>query len=223
MDIFFQAYEYAASNPDQLVEALMVHVRLVAVPLAIGLVFGLPFGWLSSKSPLASTLVINSFSALRVIPSLAILFLTIPYFGLSFQSAAIALTILVMPPILITTDVAFRTIEPKIREAAYGMGMTSRQVLLRVDIPLALPAIVAGIKTATVEVIASATLAAFIGAGGFGSFIILGFALYDNSILLVGAIPVAIFALFAEVGLSLLQRLLQPPSRRSISKNFTCD
>lgn len=213
MNIFFQAYEYATSNSYQLVEALRVHLNLVAVPLAISLVFGLPFGWISSKSALASTVVINTFSALRVIPSLAILFLAIPYFGLSFQSAAIALTILAMPPILISTDVAFRTIKPAIREAAYGMGMTSRQVLWQVDIPLALPAIVAGIKTATVEVIASATLAAFIGAGGFGSFIILGFAIYDNAILLVGAIPVAVFALFAEVGLSLLQKLVEPPTR----------
>lgn len=213
MSLLTQAYEYVASNPDQLVSALEGHLLLVVVPLSIGLVVGLPLGLLSARSRTASTLLINSFNALRVIPSLAILFLAIPYFGLSFQSAAIALTILVMPPILISTDVAFRGIDPAIKEAAFGMGMSPRQVLRQVEIPLALPTIVAGIKTATVEVIASATLAAFIGAGGLGTFIVLGFALYDNAILLVGAIPVALLALIAEVSLSTLQRAIQPPVR----------
>ncbi len=210
-----QAYAYALNHADKLMSALIEHLWLVAVPLAIGLVVGLPLGLLSARSRAASTLLINSFNALRVIPSLAILFLAIPYFGLSFQSAAIALTILVMPPILISTDVAFRGIEPAIREAAFGMGMTPGQVLRQVEIPLALPVVIAGIKIATVEVIASATLAAFIGGGGLGTFITLGFALYDNTVLLVGAIPVAILALLAELSLSLLQRAVEPPLSRS--------
>ncbi len=215
MNIFTKALEYAATNPDKLVEALWQHLLLVVVPLAIGLGLGLPLGLLSSRSRTASTLLINSFNALRVIPSLAILFVTIPYFGLSFTSAAIALTLLVIPPILISTDVAFRSIEPAIREAATGMGMAPGQILQQVEIPLALPVIIAGIKTATVEVIASATLAAFIGAGGLGSFIVLGFSLYDNAILLVGAIPVAVLALIAEVSLSAIQRSLEPPRYRA--------
>ena len=215
MNIFAKALEYAASNPEKLVEALWQHLLLVVVPLAIGLGLGLPLGLLSSRSRTASTVLINSFNALRVIPSLAILFVTIPYFGLSFTSAAIALTLLVIPPILISTDVAFRSIEPAIREAATGMGMAPRQILQQVEIPLALPVIIAGIKTATVEVIASATLAAFIGAGGLGSFIVLGFSLYDNAILLLGAIPVAVLALIAEVSLSAIQRSLEPPRYRA--------
>lgn len=215
MNIFAKALEYAASNPEKLVEALWQHLLLVVVPLAIGLGLGLPLGLLSSRSRTASTVLINSFNALRVIPSLAILFVTIPYFGLSFTSAAIALTLLVIPPILISTDVAFRSIEPEIREAATGMGMAPRQILQQVEIPLALPVIIAGIKTATVEVIASATLAAFIGAGGLGSFIVLGFSLYDNAILLVGAIPVSVLALIAEVSLSAIQRSLEPPRYRA--------
>lgn len=215
MDVFAQAWDYATSNPDKVVLALWQHMLLVMVPLAIGLVLGLPLGLLSARSRMASTVLINSFNALRVIPSLAILFVAIPYFGLTFTSAAIALTLLVMPPILISTDVAFRSIEPAVREAAQGMGMSAGQVLQQVEIPLALPVIVAGIKTATVEVIASATLAAFIGAGGLGSFIVLGFSLYDNGILLVGAIPVAVLALVAEISLSALQRSLQPPTARA--------
>ncbi|MBD1910293.1 MULTISPECIES: ABC transporter permease subunit [unclassified Leptolyngbya] len=213
MDVFIQAYQYAFNNLDTLLKELQQHLLLVSVPLACGLLLGLPLGLWSARSRSASTVLINGFNALRVIPSLAVLFLLIPYSGLGFQSAAIALTLLAMPPILISTDVAFRTIDPMIREAAFGMGMDARQVLRLVEVPLALPVIIAGIKTATVEVIASATLAAFIGAGGLGSFIVLGFSLYDNAILLVGAIPVAILALVAEVMLSRLQKSLQPPLR----------
>lgn len=213
VDVFVQAFQYALNNLDTLLDELQRHLLLVAVPLICGLILGLPLGLWSARSPSASTVLINGFNALRVIPSLAVLFLLIPYSGLGFQSAAIALTLLAMPPILISTDVAFRTIDPMIREAAFGMGMDVRQVLRLVEVPLALPVIIAGIKTATVEVIASATLAAFIGAGGLGSFIVLGFSLYDNAILLVGAIPVAILALMAEVMLSRLQKSLQPPLR----------
>lgn len=212
MDILGRAIEYIASDTDKLISALGQHLLLVLVPLAIGLGLGLPLGFLCARSSVASTVLINTFNGLRVIPSLAILFVAIPYFGLTFTSAALALTLLVMPPILISTDVAFRSIEPAIIEAAKGMGMTPRQVLQKVEIPLALPIIISGIKTATVEVIASATLAAFIGAGGLGSFIVLGFSLYDNAILLVGAIPVALLALIAEVSLSMLQRLVQTPT-----------
>lgn len=211
MDVFSRAYAHAADNWADFLEALQQHCLLVLIPLAIGLVVGLPLGLWSARSRWASTVLINTFNGLRVIPSLAILFFAIPYLGLTFQSAVVALTLLVMPPILINTDVAFRSIDPMIREAAYGMGMSSRQVLRTIEIPLALPVVVAGIKTATVEVIASATLAAFIGVGGLGAFIVRGFSLYDNAILLVGALPVALLALLAEIGLSSLQRWLQPP------------
>ncbi|HHP7244693.1 MAG TPA: ABC transporter permease [Elainellaceae cyanobacterium] len=212
MDFFVQAYDYAIANLDRLTSAFGEHLLLVVIPLVVGLVLGLPLGLLSARSRIASTVLINGFNGLRVIPSLAILFVAIPYFGLSFQSAAIALTILVMPPILISTDVAFRNIDPMIREAAVGMGMAPNQILRSIEIPLALPVVIAGIKTATVEVIASATLAAFIGAGGLGDFIVLGFAQYDPAILLVGAIPVAGLALLAEISLASLQKAVQPPS-----------
>lgn len=211
MTVFSKAYAYAIDHSGDLLTALQQHFLLVLIPLGIGLLAGLPLGLWSARSPLASMILINSFNALRVIPSLAVLFLAIPYFGLSFQSAAIALTLLVMPPILINTDVAFRSIDPMVREAAFGMGMNPSQVLRQIEIPLALPVVIVGIKTALVEVIASATLAAFIGAGGLGTFIVRGFALYDNAILLVGAIPVAILALSAELGLSAAQRWVQPP------------
>jgi osmoprotectant transport system permease protein len=207
--LFFEAYWYAVEHGAELQMALRGHLLLVLVPMAIGLGVGLPLGLWSARSAWVSFALINGFNGLRVIPSLAILFLAIPYLGLSFWSAVVALTLLVMPPILISTDVAFRTIEPMIREAAVGMGMSRWQVLRQVEIPLALPMILSGIKTATVEVIASATLAAFIGAGGLGLFIVRGFALYNNAILLVGAVPVALLALLAETGLGRLNKRVQ--------------
>lgn len=208
--MLIRAYEYALAHQAELLDALLQHLALVAVALGIAILISVPLGIWTSRSKLVSQTVINLFNALRVIPSLAILFLAIPYFGLSFTSAAIALTILALPPVLLNTDAAFRTIDPAVLESAFGMGMTRRQVLTRIELPLALPVILTGIRIATVEVIASATLAAFIGSGGLGIYITRGFALYDTAILLVGAVPVAVLTLLAESLLDGLQHLLQP-------------
>ncbi len=210
--VLIDAYNYAVSRGDEWFRALGQHLLLVGVALAIGVLICVPLGILASRSRTASLGVINGANALRVIPSLAILFLAIPYFGLSFTSAVLALTLLALPPILINTDAAFRFIPAPVKEAAYGMGMTSRQVLWRVEFPLALPVILAGIRIATIEVIASATLAAFIGGGGLGIYITRGFALFDNSILLVGAISVAVLALTAELLFGGIERLVRVPS-----------
>lgn len=209
--ILLDAFQYALAHADEWLGALEQHLLLVAVALTIGIGVCVPLGALTARSRAASLSAINAANGLRVIPSLAILFLALPYFGLSFTAAALALTLLALPPILINTDAAFRGIAPAIQEAARGMGMNSRQMLWRVEFPLALPVILAGIRIATVEVIASATLAAFIGAGGLGIYITRGFALYDNSILLVGAISVALLALSAEIILGALERLARAP------------
>lgn len=209
--ILLDAFNYAASRGGEWSNALAQHLLMVGVALGIGILICVPLGILTSRSRTASLTVINGANALRVIPSLAILFLAIPYFGLSFTAAILALTVLALPPILINTDAAFRTISPTVKEAAAGMGMTSRQSLWRVEFPLALPVILTGIRTATIEVIASATLAAFIGAGGLGIYITRGFALFDNSILLVGAVSVACLALIAEIAFSGITRLARVP------------
>ena len=133
-------------------------------------------------------------TAARVVPSLAVLAFVLPITGVGYTSALIALTLLACPPILINTDVAFRDIEPSIREAASGMGMRHRELLRRVEYPLALPVIITGLRTSTIEVIASATLAAFIGGGGLGTFILDGLANNDMRQLLLGAIAVAFVA-----------------------------
>lgn len=210
--ILADALAYASTHVDELLGALGDHLLLVAVALGISLAICLPLGIWTSRSRLASLTFINLVNGLRVVPSLAVLFLAIPFLGLSFASAALALVLLALPPLLINIDTGFRTISPAVREAARGMGMTPWQSLLRVETPLALPVILAGVRTATTEVIASATLAAFIGAGGLGLYVVRGFALYDIPILLVGAIPVALLTLTAELSLSRAQRALEPPT-----------
>lgn len=209
-------FEYAATHLDELLLALRQHLIFVGVALGIGIAICVPLGiWTSRpRSRAAAETVMNIVNGMRVIPSLAVLFLLIPYLGLSFGAAVFALTLLAMPPILINTDAGFRTVDAAVRESARGMGMTSRQILWQIEFPLALPVILTGIRTAMVEVIASATLAAFIGGGGLGTFIVRGFAMYDAAILLLGALPVALLALIAEVVMSGLQRLAEPPRGR---------
>lgn len=212
--VLIDASRYAASHQEQVMEAIQQHLLLVSVPLGFALLMGGYAGWQcvcwSRQGSTKLTLVLlNLFNGLRVIPSLAILFLLIPILGLTFQAAAFALCLLAIPPILLATEVAFRTVPAPVREVGMAMGMTPWQLFCQVDLPLALPVILSGIKTATLEVIASATLAAFIGAGGLGSFITLGFALNEPAILLVGAIPVAGLAILAEGCLNCLQQSLR--------------
>jgi len=190
--------------------AVRDHLEMVGITLGIVLMVSIPLGIWTARSKLPALVIMNAINGMRVMPSLAVLFLVVPYLGLSTASALVALIILALPPVLINTDAGFRSLDKAILENARGMGMSGLQILLRVEFPLAMPVILAGVKTAAVEVIASATLAAFVGSGGLGIYITRGFALFDYSILMVGAVPVALLTLLAEAGLSALQRLAQP-------------
>ncbi|MDR7419683.1 MAG: ABC transporter permease [Armatimonadota bacterium] len=203
------AYQYGLMNQAMFWQAVATHVRLSVLALAVGAAVCIPLGiYVARRRPLAPQ-VLAAFSGLRVVPSLAILFLAVPYLGLGFLPAFVALTVLGCPPILINTEAAFRGVDPAIVEAALGMGMSPRQVLWRIEVPLATPVVVAGVRTAAVDVFASATLAAFIGGGGLGDFIARGFALFDPAIMLVGAIPVALLTMGAEAVLAGVQRVLE--------------
>jgi osmoprotectant transport system permease protein len=212
VSVIVDTWDYFLEHTDEFLEATVDHLLLVTIALLISIIICVPLGIWTSRSRGTANVVINAINGIRVIPSLAILFLAVPYLGVGLDTAVIALTILAMPPILVNTDAAFRTIDPAIKEAAAGMGMTRRQILRKVEFPLALPIILAGIRTASTEVIASATLAAFIGSGGLGLYIQRGYAMYRPSILLVGAIPVALLTLAAELLLSAMQRTMQPPT-----------
>jgi osmoprotectant transport system permease protein len=211
MELFREVILYIRDNPERFREAVFVHIRLSATALFLGMAIFIPLGIISSRTTRVGPALVGAVSSLRVLPSLAIIFLLYPWLGTGFQPALIALTILAGPALVINTDAALRNVSPSVREAAVGLGMNIAQAFARVELPLALSVIVAGVRTAAVEVIASATLAAFIGAGGLGAFITSGLTLLDTRLLLVGAIPVAALALTVELFLSGVERLVSPP------------
>jgi len=221
VDVLRDAIKFIRDEPDQFREALWLHVRLSLAALAAAIVLFFPIGVACSRSRRIGPLVVSVLSSLRVIPSLAVLFLLFPYrrdLGRlipfeerSFSLALIALVLLAGPPLIINTDAGLRAVDRTVLDHAKGIGMTPAQVFGRVHIPLALPVIIAGLRIAAVEVIASATLAAFVGVGGLGKFIISGVTQLDTHLLLVGALPVSLLALGAEVSLSLVERRVSPP------------
>jgi osmoprotectant transport system permease protein len=206
MDVFAGAWRYFQNNRDDFWNSLVQHLALSGSALLIALLVCVPLGAWAARSKPVAQLGINTANALRVVPSLAILFLAYPYLGLGFRNALVALTVLACPPILINTYAGFRSVDPAVVEAARGMGMQPAQVIRSVELPLALPVILAGIRIATVEVIASAALAAFIAAGGLGIFIQRGFAVNRPEITLAGVVPIALLALLADALLAGAQR-----------------
>lgn len=191
---------------------LAVHVEtylaLAAAALALGAVAGIVLGTAASHLRAARTPVLLLTNATRAVPSLALLTFMLPVLGVGFWSALAALAVLATAPIAITTDVAFRTVPAAARDAANGMGMTRAQLLRRVEWPLAFPFIFAGIRTAAADVIASAVLAAFIGAGGLGELVTTGLQADQPQRLWTGVAAIAIIAVCAEYGLAFAQRRL---------------
>ena len=178
--------------------------------MAAAVALGVPVAALAARRPLARALTLGGAGALRVVPSLAILTLTLPYLGLGFRPALLALIVLALPPIVINTELGLRAAAPAVIEAARGMGMTARQIRRRVEWPLAVPLVVAGCRTSAIEVIAGATLAAFIGGGGLGDFIVDGLATDDLGELLLGALSVAGLALLVDAALGAFARRIRP-------------
>lgn len=208
MDILTDALNYLMQNKSDFLQALAVHLQLSLFSLLIGILLCVPLGILCAKKARLSTSIMGAVNSFRVIPSLAILVIMMPLLGNGFLPALVALTILSCPPIVINTFLGISNVSASVKESATGMGMSDRQRLFRVEIPLALPLIISGIRTAAVEVISSATLAAFIGGGGLGTFIVNGLGMYDFSIVMVGAVPVALLAIFSEITLALVERYL---------------
>jgi len=189
---------------------LGAHVGLSLAAIAIAIAVGVPLGAFASGRPLARIVTLGGAGALRVVPSLAILTLTLPYLGLGFRPALLALVVLALPPIVINTELGLRAAPPASVDAARGLGMTAREIRRRIEWPLALPLLVAGTRTAAVEVVASATLAAFIGGGGLGDFIVDGLATDDVGELLLGAIAVALLALTVDAALGRVGHRFRP-------------
>ena len=188
-------YEYIADNYMKILLQVRDHLVISLLALALAALIGVPIGYLASKSAKGEKYLTAPFQMLRVVPSLAILVLLIPVMGTGIKPAMTALTILAIPPILLNTVVGFREVPAFMVESASGIGMTDREILKKVRIPMALPLILAGIRTGLVEIIASATLAAKIGAGGLGEIIFTGLGLNRPDLLLIGGVLVALLSL----------------------------
>lgn len=207
-----EARTYLLAHLADFWSAVGEHMTLSLAALAISVLICIPLGIIISQRINLAQWVITAFGALRLIPSLAVLFLALPYLGLGFPPSLFALTLLACPPVLINTYAGIRNVDRAVVEAATGMGMARSQVLRQIELPLALPSIITGIRTAAVEVVSSATLASFINGGGLGEFVQIGFALNNTGIMLVGAVPVALLALAAELLFSGLTRLSTTPT-----------
>jgi osmoprotectant transport system permease protein len=187
------------------------HLQLTATALAAAIVVGLITGIVVHRSKSISRIVLYLAGLLQTIPSIALLALMIPLFGIGFVPAIVALFLYSLLPILRNTVTALITIDPLLRRVAEGMGLTPLQQIRHVLLPLALPNVLAGVRVATVICIGTATLAAFIGAGGLGDPIVTGLALNDVNLILQGAVPAAALALITEIAFELLERVLVPP------------
>jgi osmoprotectant transport system permease protein len=201
---------YIRDNQERFLELLTEHVQLTVVSVVIGLLIALPLAVVASRFELLAKPLTWLAAIGQTIPSIAILGLMLPFLGTGFVPSLFALTVRAILPIFLNGYVGIRSADPAIVDAARGMGTSEAQLLLMVQLPLASPVLFAGIQTATVQNIGLATLAAFIGGGGLGDLILQGLAMVDVPVLLAGAVPVALLAMVAEVGLSRMQRLVVP-------------
>ena len=187
------------------------HLWLVGIAMLFAVAIGVPLGILLTRRPKLKTLILGSTNIVQTIPSLALfgLLLPLPWLGARADRLAIfALALYALLPVVRNTYVGIKGISEPVREAAVAMGLTSGQLLWHVELPLASPVILAGIRVATVITIGVATIAAAIGAGGLGEFIFRGIAMVDNGVILAGAIPAALMALLADFLLGGVEKLL---------------
>ncbi|MEP6679076.1 MAG: ABC transporter permease, partial [Betaproteobacteria bacterium] len=186
-----------------------------AAALSLAAAIAIPAGIAAARQPRFALAAISSANIGRTLPSLAVLALVMPILGTGFAPSLFALTLLALPPILLNTIAGLRGVDPDVVDAARGMGMSTRTILQTIELPLAMPVMFAGLRTAAVQVISGAVLAAFIGGGGLGDFITAGIAMMAWPQILVGAIPVTLLSLCTDFAFGRLQRRLTPAGLRA--------
>lgn len=212
-----QIIHYFQTNSGQYWHYVGQHVGISLVALAISMVIALPLGYLGSRNRSVAAFCTAFAQALRIIPSLALLFLLIPFIGTGLVPALIALVILAMPPLLINTILGFNEVSPLYKEVGRSLGMDNQQLLKQVEIPLATPYILNGIKLALIEIIASATIATYIGAGGLGTLIFTGLGLYNMAYVTIGGVSVALLSLASMLGFDFLIKKVQQHDQQHYS------
>lgn len=197
------------------------HVFLVAISTLAAIAIGLPLGIFAAKNRRAGRPIVAAANVVQTIPSLALLgfLIPIPLVGLGTRAALVALVLYALLPIVRTTAAGLASVDPALREAGTALGMTPRQLLRLVELPLALPSIVAGIRVAAVVGVGTATIAAAIGAGGLGEYIFRGLSMVDPIVILAGAIPAAALALSVDGALTAVERRLRPGGRLSARRS----
>ncbi len=201
---------YLFTEREHLAALTARHLLLVAVSLGAAILVAIPLGLGLARGRVAGEGVIRAVGVIQTLPGIALLAFMIPLFGIGVGPALIALVLYSLYPILRNTYTGVRDADPSAVDAATALGMTSTQVLTQVRLPLAAPVIMAGIRTAAVIDVGTATLAAFIGAGGLGDPIVAGLALSDTNMILSGAIPAALLALLVDGGLAMVERAVRP-------------
>ncbi len=207
--VFGGALEFIVDRRDLILEKTWEHILLSAAALAVSIAIAVPLGVLLGHLHRGSFLAVNVANIGRALPTLVVIAVGFTFLGLGFTNVMVALVILAVPPILTNAYVAVDEVDPDAVEAARGMGMKPLQVLWRVEFPLAVPLLFAGIRTAAVFVVATATIAAIAGGGGLGE-ILVNQASYDTEGLVGAALCVSLLALAADAGLGLVQRALTP-------------
>lgn len=192
-------------------QLIISHLYYVVLALLIGTAVALPVGLWIGHTGRGSFIAINAGNAGRSLPTLGLLMLMVTLLGLGLTPVLIALTVLVIPPVLTSAYAGVRTIDHRVVDAARGVGMRPWQVLVKVELPLALPVLMSGFRSAALQVVATATVAAAVGLGGLGRLLIDGLAVNDYSRVLAGAIVVAVLAVLLDLVLALAQRWVTSP------------
>jgi osmoprotectant transport system permease protein len=206
-------WQFMLQNHTEVLELTVEHLWLVGVSTLLAVLIGIPLGILITRWPALNRPVLGGANIIQTIPSLALFgfLLPAPWIGARADRLAIlALTLYALLPLIRNTYTGIKGVDRAVVEAGRGMGMTDRQLLWQVELPLALGVIIAGVRVATVISVGLATIAAAIGAGGLGEYIFRGLAMVNNQLILAGAIPAAVLALLADVSLGWLEKRLAP-------------
>ncbi|MFE2777389.1 MULTISPECIES: ABC transporter permease [Lactobacillales] len=202
--------EFIASQGSEVIRLLWEHIYMSLISLGIGVIVAVPLGILLSQVPKVANVVISIVSVLQTIPTLALLALMIPFLGVGKVPAIVALFIYSLLPILRNTYLGMSNVNPDLLDAAKGMGLKRMQIIRQVQLPLAVPVIMAGIRLSTVYVIAWTTLASYIGGGGLGDMIFNGLNLFRPDLILGGTIPVTILAVIVDLVMARIEDWVTP-------------
>ncbi|MGD2295144.1 MAG: glycine betaine ABC transporter substrate-binding protein, partial [Candidatus Aminicenantes bacterium] len=202
-------FEFILSHQNEILEQTLEHIGLTVIALSISVCVGLPLGILLTRKKKLASPVLGIVGVIQTIPSVALLGFLLPLLGIGVIPAIVALFLYALLPIVRNTYTGIDEVDPSVKEAALGMGMRDTQILGKIELPLAVPVIFAGIRTATVINVGIATLCALIASGGLGEFIFRGIALNNVNMILAGAIPAAALALLLDSVLSILQKFIR--------------